>query len=76
MSLKLNVPEVIDSVFKCIPIESVPLISSSFPSNYLFKFLEFLAVQIEQSKDIEWNMIWLKQIMKYNEHVLKGCRLT
>ena len=47
MSLKLNVPEVIDSVFKCIPIESVPLISSSFPSNYLFKFLEFLAVQIE-----------------------------
>lgn len=47
MSLKLNVPEIIDKVFKCIPLESVPLISSSFPSNYLFKFLEFLAVQIE-----------------------------
>ena len=74
MSLKLNDDDIIDKVFKCIPRNSIALISSSFPSNYLFKFLEFLAVQIEKSEDIEWNMMWLREIVKYNEHVLKGCR--
>ena len=74
MSLKLNEDEVIEKVFKCIPIASVSLISANFPSNYLFRFLEYLQKEIEQAKDIEWNMIWLKELLKYNEHVLKGCR--
>ena len=76
MSLKLNEAEVIDKVFKCIPIDSVSLISANFPSNYLYRFLEFLQKEIELAKDIEWNMIWLRELLKYNEHVLKGCRLT
>ena len=42
MSLKLNEIQVLDKVFKCIPIASVSIISSNFPSNYLFRFLEFL----------------------------------
>jgi len=47
MSLKLNEDEVIDKVFKCIPIASVSLISANFPSNYLFRFLEYLQKEIE-----------------------------
>jgi len=74
MAMRLNEEEVIEKVFKCVPIESVTLISANFPSNYLFKFLEFLQRQIAKSQDIEWNMIWLKELIKYNEHVLKGCR--
>lgn len=42
MAMRLNEEEVIEKVFKCVPIESVTLISANFPSNYLFKFLEFL----------------------------------
>jgi len=60
MALKLNEAELIEKVFGCIPVESVPLISAHFPSNYLFRFLEFLQRQIDGAKDIEWNMIWLK----------------
>lgn len=75
MSLKLNEEQVIDKVYKCIPIESAELISANFPSNYLFKFLEYLQKQIENSCDIEWNLMWLKSLLKYNEHVLKQCRL-
>lgn len=37
LALKLNTVEVIDKVYKCIPINNVPLISANFPSNYLFK---------------------------------------
>jgi len=47
MALRLNQPEVIDKVYKCIPIQSVQLISANFPTNYLFKFLEFLQKEIE-----------------------------
>ena len=75
MALKLNEEEVIDKVFKCIPIKSISLICANFPSNYLYRFLEFIQKEIEMAKDIEWNMIWLKELLKYNEHVLKGCRL-
>ena len=75
LSLRLNEQEVIEKVFGCIPIGSVTIISANFPSNYLFRFLEFLAKQIENSKNIQWNMIWLKELYKYNEHVLKSCRL-
>ena len=42
LSLRMNEPEVIDKVFKCVPSESVKLICAHFPSNFLFRFLEFL----------------------------------
>ena len=74
MALKLNEEEIIDKVFKCIPMNSISLISSSFPSNYLYQFLEYLCNQVEASKEIEWNMHWLRELLKYNEHILKGCR--
>ena len=76
MALKLNEPEVVDKVYKCVPLSSASLISSNFPANYLFRFLDFLQKQIEHGKDIQWNIFWLKEILKYNEHVLKGCRMS
>lgn len=75
MALRLNEQEVIDKVFKCVPIESVKLICSHFPSNFLFRFLEFLQLQVEHGRDIHWNMIWLKELLRFNEHVFKQCRL-
>lgn len=83
MALKINELEVVEKVYKCIPLENVSLISAHFPSNYLFKyvfliyvtlsyllyllhrFLEYLSHEIEKGKDVEWNMIWLKNILKY-----------
>ena len=76
MALRLSEPEIIEKVFKCIPQSSIPLICANFPGNYLFRFLEFLQIQIDASKDIEWNLIWLKELLKYNEHILKGCRMN
>lgn len=37
MAIKINEKEVMDKVYKCIPIDNVPLITAHFPSNYLFK---------------------------------------
>lgn len=65
LALKLNEVEVTEKVYKCIPIENVPLLCSNIPSNFILKFLEYLSREIEKGKDIEWNMVWLKNILKY-----------
>jgi periodic tryptophan protein 2 len=74
MSLKINEREVVEKVFKCIPLDNVPLITAHFPSNYLFRFMEYLAGEVEKGKDIEWNMTWLKNLLKYQEATLKRYR--
>jgi len=43
MALKLNEEEIIEKVYKCIPAHNIGLISANIPSNYLFRFLQFLA---------------------------------
>jgi len=70
MALKMNEFEVIDKVFKCVPLSSVNLLSAHFPSNYLFRFLDFLCVEVEKSRNVEWTMHWVKAILKYNGKIL------
>mmetsp|Transcript_3379 Transcript_3379/g.5682 ORF Transcript_3379/g.5682 Transcript_3379/m.5682 type:complete len:120 (-) Transcript_3379:71-430(-) len=36
--------------------------------------MEHLDGEIGRSRDIEWNLLWLHAIIRFNEHVLKGCR--
>ena len=30
---------------------------------------------METSRDVHWNMVWIKHLFKHNEHVLKTCRV-
>lgn len=71
MALRINEREVIDKVYRCIPLDNVPLICAHFPSNYLFRFMDYLASQLEAGKDLEWNLEWLKSLLKYQEASLK-----
>lgn len=66
MALKMNEIEVISKVYQCIPLISVPLIVNNIPQNYLFSFLDFISTQIVQNLNIEFNMLWLKEILKYH----------
>ena len=65
MALKLNEREVISKVYRCIPLENVSLIAAHFPSNYLFKFMEYLALELDVGKDLEWNLEWVRSLLKY-----------
>lgn len=69
--MRMNEREITEKVFKCIPADNIPLLSANFPSNYLLKFLEYLSAEIEKGKDVEWNMIWLKNILKFQEPTLR-----
>lgn len=33
--------------------------------------MEYLSSEIERGRDVEWNMIWLKNILKFQEGPLK-----
>jgi len=46
LALRLNEVHVTDVVYKCIPLESVPLVCSSFPNNYLVRLLTFIAREV------------------------------
>lgn len=36
----------------------------------IIRFLEYLSIEIDQGKDVEWNMNWLKNILKFQEATL------
>ena len=66
LALRLNIAEVTDSVYRCVPLNSVALIVAHMPEMLLLKLLQFLATEIESGREIHWAMIWLQNIMKYH----------
>lgn len=49
LSLRLDDPNVLQTVYKCVPSDSIPLIISNMPEVLLVRLLNFLAHQIETS---------------------------
>ena len=50
LALRFNVPEVTQTVYKCIPYSTIPLLVAHMPEMILIKLLEFMAAEIEQGK--------------------------
>jgi hypothetical protein len=57
-------------VHGCIPIDQVSLVCAMLPPNYLFSLMNFIQKQISEAKDIEWNLVWLQHLLKFNEPIL------
>ena len=66
LALRLNIAEVTETVYKCVPTDSVALIVAHMPEMLLLKLLQFLAVEIELGREIHWAMVWLEAILKYH----------
>ena len=66
LALRLNESEVTQTVYKCIPCGSIPLLVAHMPEMMLIKLLEFMAVEIEQGRHIHWAMLWLENILKFH----------
>ena len=74
LALRMNDAHVLDSVFKCVPIQSAELICSQIPENYIIRVLDLLLVQTEARGNLEWTQVWLRQILRYHERFLQSCR--
>lgn len=70
MSLKFNQIKIIEKTFEIIPPSAIALITSNFPSNFLLKFMNFLAYELENSVNVELTLTWCRNILKYNEEIL------
>ena len=66
LALRLNIAEVTDTVYRCVPSASVQLIVAHMPEMLLLKLLQFLASDIEKSREIHWSMVWLEAILKFH----------
>mmetsp|Transcript_11942 Transcript_11942/g.13570 ORF Transcript_11942/g.13570 Transcript_11942/m.13570 type:complete len:154 (+) Transcript_11942:1711-2172(+) len=70
MALKFNQVKIIEKTFELIPTSAIPIISSNFPVNFIEKFMNFLAYELEHSTNIELSLTWCRDLLKYNDEVL------
>ena len=61
-------------MFKCIPLSSVALLSANIPSSFVFRFMAFLQGQMSTGQSIEWNQVWLRELLKHHEAQFALCR--
>jgi len=66
LALRLNISEVTDTVYRCVPCNSVSLIVAHMPEMLLLKLLQFLASEIENGREIQWSMVWLEAVLKFH----------
>lgn len=71
LSLRLNETQVTATVYKSIPIASVPLVCAHFPQNYLARLLAVLAKEIDSGAHVEWSMTWLSNLLKFHGNYLQ-----
>ena len=74
LALRLNITEVTATVYRCVPLASVNLIVAHMPEMLLLKLLQFLAIEVENGREVHWAMAWLEAILKY--HGVKFGELT
>jgi len=66
LALRLGERNVTQTVYKCIPVSSVPLLCAHFPVGFIDRLLQFLATEIESSQHVEWAMIWINNVVRFH----------
>jgi periodic tryptophan protein 2 len=74
MALKFNQVKIFERTFELVPPSAIPIISSNFPINYLQKFMNFLAYELEHSANIELSLTWCRNLIKFNDEMLSKMR--
>jgi hypothetical protein len=66
-ALSIRDSKMLELFLKQIPTTYIDIISQNLPTALLETFMAFLAKQIEESKDIELIMLWLRAVILYNQ---------
>ena len=74
MALKFNQVKIIEKTFELIPTSAIAIISSNFPINFLRRFMNFIAYELEHSVNIELALTWCKQLIKFNDEAFNQMR--
>ncbi|VEU22107.1 DEKNAAC103145 [Brettanomyces naardenensis] len=82
MAFRLNERYLIHRVYESIPVKDIPLVSTDLPVIYLPKLLDFIGSLATDSQHIEFNLIWISNLLTAhgsyitkNRHLFaSGCR--
>lgn len=71
MSFRLNEKYLIKKVYESIPSREIKLVAKGVPVIYLARLLEFLVQEVEDSRHLEFNMLWVEAILTAHGRVIK-----
>ncbi|KAI8067729.1 WD40 repeat-like protein [Gongronella butleri] len=74
MAFRLNEAYITRQVFEGIPPDSVPLVARGLPQKYLDKLLVFIAAHMESSPHLEFQLLWVTQLLTAHGRYLKERR--
>lgn len=63
MSLRLNEKPLIKEVVEYVPPAEIEIVSTNLPETYVEKLLDFIASVMDNSKFIEFYLIWVKHLL-------------
>ncbi|XP_060007036.1 periodic tryptophan protein 2 homolog isoform X2 [Lagenorhynchus albirostris] len=74
MAFRLNERKLLQEALESVPWDQIEVISSSLPDLYVEKALEFLASSFEESRHLEFYLIWTQKLLMAHGQKLK-CRV-
>lgn len=74
MAFRLNERFLVQRVYESIPVSQIPIIAADFPPVYLDRFFKFLASNIEESPHVEFQLIWIKNLISVHGRLIMDSR--
>ncbi|CAH6723075.1 periodic tryptophan protein 2 [[Candida] jaroonii] len=73
MSFRLNEIKLINTIYESIPLKDINLICKDLPVVYLEKFLKFIGEKSIDSVHLEFNLIWIKNLLiSHGQYIMKN----
>ncbi|GAB1295284.1 Periodic tryptophan protein 2 homolog [Apodemus speciosus] len=72
MAFRLNEKKLAQEALEAVPQNEIEVISASLPELYVVKVLEFLAASFEESRHLEFYLIWTQKLLMSHGQRLKS----
>lgn len=71
MAFRLNDTALVRQVFEHVPASDIPLVVKDMPTVYLDRFLRFVAVQVDETPHLEFNLLWIEAVFRKHGRYMK-----
>jgi periodic tryptophan protein 2 len=76
MSFRLNEENLIREVYRNIPPQEIQLLVQSLPVVYLPRLMSFLGKELEDTKQLERELLWCVHLLSHNASYLQDLKMT
>ncbi|KAI9766282.1 MAG: hypothetical protein M1840_006696 [Geoglossum simile] len=72
MACRLNERYLIRQVYEGIPVPDIPLVVRDLPVVYLGRLMRFVAVSVDETPHLEFNLLWVRQLLLQHGRYIKN----